>query len=552
MNDRLEISHVLELRHTADATGYVRCRPEPEPDFDTLCQWVRLRPEDAFLRRYFIDRLIALSPEERRAVSDAPLVAEGLFEAAIATGQNLEGENRPETNHSPLIYEKWKRTRKKTDALWMARFEENLTSHVLPSKTDLRNLEEPDLAGPDLPEAPVPISMISPVALPSPPTPGVRDVTLAAIQKLVPLRPFLDREMRHESSLSPVALLQKWQVDHTTTLSGCEGGLSGPQTSYGKGLDLDTARVSCVMEVAERISSFAGFTKTVVANRLAPTPIKRARLSELASEGVCALDPNDLLLEAPYEDESIWWMPGELAGKDALPILVPVQSVFLFANLPEAQLFSGLGSTGLASGSSMEGARLSGLMEAIERDADTTMPVDPEQFFTLTAEDCEVAALLADYQEKGVSLWFQDITTEFGIPCYRCFVHGKNGVIAKGTGAGLSGRKALLSALTETPYPYPHSPESHPAPEGLSKRNLESLPDFDTKNPATNLNLVETCLMKNGYRPVHVPITRRDLRIPVVRSLIPGLELLGDFDRFSTVNQRLFRRFQQLVNKNAK
>ncbi|WP_144682113.1 hypothetical protein [Desulfobotulus alkaliphilus] len=60
---------------------------------------------------------------------------------------------------------------------------------------------------------------------------------------------------------------------------------------------------------------------------------------------------------------------------------------------------------------------------------------------------------------------------------------------------------------------------------------------------------MENCLLANGFTPVHGELTRRDLRIPVVRSLVPGLEFLGDFDRFSTVNRRLFTRYQKLTNR---
>ncbi|TYT74196.1 hypothetical protein FIM25_11475 [Desulfobotulus mexicanus] len=62
------------------------------------------------------------------------------------------------------------------------------------------------------------------------------------------------------------------------------------------------------------------------------------------------------------------------------------------------------------------------------------------------------------------------------------------------------------------------------------------------------MNKLERCLLANGFTPVHVELTRRDLPIPVVRSLVPGLEILGDFDRFSTVNRRLFTRYQRLIN----
>ena len=46
-----------------------------------------------------------------------------------------------------------------------------------------------------------------------------------------------------------------------------------------------------------------------------------------------------------------------------------------------------------------------------------------------------------------------------------------------------------------------------------------------------------------GHVPVYVDLTRDDLEIPVVRAVVPGLELTADFDVFSRPSVRLFRRY---------
>jgi ribosomal protein S12 methylthiotransferase accessory factor len=45
-----------------------------------------------------------------------------------------------------------------------------------------------------------------------------------------------------------------------------------------------------------------------------------------------------------------------------------------------------------------------------------------------------------------------------------------------------------------------------------------------------------------------VDLTRRDLSIPVVRALVPGLELMADYDRFARVSPRLYRNTLALMD----
>jgi ribosomal protein S12 methylthiotransferase accessory factor YcaO len=58
--------------------------------------------------------------------------------------------------------------------------------------------------------------------------------------------------------------------------------------------------------------------------------------------------------------------------------------------------------------------------------------------------------------------------------------------------------------------------------------------------------ILEKTLTANGYRPAYVDLTRRDLNIPVVRAVIPGLELISDFDQYSRVSPRLYRNYLKL------
>ena len=352
-------------------------------------------------------------------------------------------------------------------------------------------------------------------------------------------------EMRHEASLSPIALLRSWRMDMR-----CEAGrhrwhVRGQATAYGRGLSLAGARASYAMEIVERASAYAGVGKGEYAaeeilRRAEPLPLLHAPFAALKAEGRAVLDPDDLPLEAPAPDAPLYWLAGtDPAGNE---MLVPAQAVFLFFNADEPALFMAGGSTGLASGNIMEEARVAALTEIIERDAEATTPFRKDRCFRLASREPRIQALLDDYAARGMEVQFQDITTELGVPVYQCFVMGQRGQVARATGANLCGARAALAALTETPWPYPWGGPTGPALSNLPVRVLEDLPDYSLSSAHDNLRLLETVLRAHGRTPVYVNLTRSDFKIPVVRALVPGLELNADWDRFSRTSLRLMAR----------
>ena len=224
-------------------------------------------------------------------------------------------------------------------------------------------------------------------------------------------------------------------------------------------------------------------------------------------------------------------------------LLVPAQAVFLFCNLDEQSLFLAGGSTGLASGNTEAEAKLAALTEIVERDAEATTPFGREGCFVLKSRDERLQALLDDYAARGIQIQFQDITTELGVPVYRCFVMSRRGEVAQATGANLCGSRAALAALTEVPWPYPYGEPTGPALGGLPVRWLEDLPDYSLPSAEASCKLLEKTLSAQGRTPLYVDISRKDLDMPVVRALVPGLELTADFDRFSRPSLRLLARY---------
>lgn len=550
---------------TESTTGYFSCEPPEDLSLEQALRRLEESPNDEFLHNHLLRRITALTDEERAALTDSgrPVLVALLLEAAFLAapehapaGSSAEELERLQA-FTPLPYLSLARQLLSPEGMreqalmtaWNALFTANLSEHhPLPHPDDIglalpRSIEErlaaPSVTGRDC--AAVHAELVRPgeTAWNRPPA---QNTAATALSALATFGVIAGTEMRHESSLAPVGLLRAWNVDVRVRNGALDYTLTGEATTWGRGLALAAARASYSMEMAERASAYLSVEDNRIKDRLHPAPLVKASHAELLAQGKTALNPRLLPLEVPYREQSIHWMEGQDSAGSI--VLVPVQAVGLFCNLDEPALFLSPGSTGLASGSSMAEARVAALAEILERDAEATVPWRRDQCFELETPDTSqpLAVLLADYARRGIHVWFRDMTTEFGVPCYQSFVTGSDGRLVRGAGAGLSGAGALLSALTETPYPYPNGPASAKAPAGLARRKLEELPDYRLDSPERNLLLLETVLASHGHAPIYVELTRDDLEIPVLRALVPGLELTADFDGFARPAARLFKR----------
>ncbi|NJL58291.1 MAG: YcaO-like family protein [Desulfobacteraceae bacterium] len=216
--------------------------------------------------------------------------------------------------------------------------------------------------------------------------PDPKETAKIAIEKLKAIGVLTGgSEQRHHASLSLCAMLRQWNMNIAVNCGRHSYMLSGTQTAYGKGLDLDSARVSYSMEIVERCSSFASIGADAVIGYMKDYPLIYSDYNSLIQDNKSALNPNRLLPDIPYRNEKLYWIEAEDCSRN--PIRIPVQSVFLFCNLDEISLFAGLGSTGLASGNTIAEAKVSALLEVIERDSEST----------------------GFYDEKNVSAWKPDI-----------------------------------------------------------------------------------------------------------------------------------------------
>jgi ribosomal protein S12 methylthiotransferase accessory factor len=559
------IEYHLRLISTSSATGYFGCVPVEEPGIDAGLVLLRERPYDDFLRQYLLSTLAAMETDmcrgfiETHADSEDSVVAALVCEFCDIVGQpipaQLAGRLPRLQKASSLLYVRaLPMPDRQLHHQWIALFEANLRRHrplPAPRETGLPMLydqtERPDGGKGGRIETLYSAAMQKRRDDQRPPP---EETAALALEKLQSLNVLEGEEARHAASLSPIAFLRRWRLQRRVFSGRNRYSLSGIQTSYGKGLSPEAARASCLMEIVERVSSFAAVENDRLPDHAANHHLIRAPFEELRTGGTATLNPNRMALEVPYSTGTpLYWMTA--ADRFGRSVQVPVQSVFLFSNLDEVSLCSSLGSTGLASGNSLAEAKVSALLEVIERDADAVAPYQDAACFALYCDNPYLTPLFEAYRTAGIAVRFQEITTEFGVPCYRAFVVETNGNIVRATGAHLDGRKAVMSALTETTYPFPGGPPSADAPAATARVKFEDLPNFDTNSSAANLEILETLLSDRGYEPVYVDLTRADLNMPVVKALVPGLEWMADFDRFSRVPARLWANYLSQSMKGA-
>jgi hypothetical protein len=497
------LSYELVLEQTTASSGFFACRPVGEPDFDQALKNLRSHPLDDFMRKHCLGLLRQLPAVEfrqmvhNRPASDA-LLGGLLFEACLLFGEFKDQLTRFEPGQiesflplTSLIYLKSHLLPDQSiHGRWAEIFHANIFGH--------HPLPPPQAAGLQFPFPPsveplaqdernikdIIKSFQKSQAEDEQTRPSAGQTADEALKRLTALGILAGEEMRHESSLSLYALMRKWKMTIAVRNGRMGYRLAGMQTAYGKGLTLDTARASYAMEIVERYSAYASIADDRIPGYHRDHRLVRACRTELPARGCKALDPNTLGLEAPYNNEPLYWLAGhtcQAAGTGNSPdkhCLCP-----LFCNLDEISLTSGLSSTGLASGNSLAEAKLHALLEVIERDAEAINPYHDCRCFAVNAKEPRMTALFKDYRGRGIQIQFQDISPAFGVPCCKCFVIALDGSIAKGTSAHLDGRRAVMSALAETPFPYPYGPPSARAISPSDPVFRDSV-NFSTGSPA--------------------------------------------------------------------
>jgi len=309
----------------------------------------------------------------------------------------------------------------------------------------------------------------------------------------------------------------------------------------GKGATPAEARVSAMMEGIERYSAEVHDRELLVESH------------SKVRAGVEALATRDLALpEGADPEKPIPWVAGyDLIGKEE--VMVPASAVFHPLSREYPQLFR-TNTNGLASGNVLEEAVFHGLSEVIERDAwslaeavKRTGPVVSE------VEDGLAHSLLEKFARAEVDVLIKDITSDIGVPT---IVAASDDLMLKdpalltiGMGTHTNAGVAVLRALTEVAQS--RLTQIHGAREDTTtadfrrqigyertkrlnrhwfestgKRPFGEIRSQDSDDFLDDINLMLKRLGEAGLdRAIVVDLTRPEIGVPVVRVVVPGLEM---------------------------
>ncbi len=309
----------------------------------------------------------------------------------------------------------------------------------------------------------------------------------------------------------------------------------------GKGATPAEAKVSAMMEGIERYSAEVKDRDLLI-----------SRFSELKMEQN-ALDPSDLILpEGADMDADIPWIMGYDIMNDE-EILVPANAVFHPLSDGYKRLFR-TNTSGLASGNELEEAIFHGLAEVIERDAWSLAEAARNTGPLIQNVGNGLAKSLMDkFSLAQVQVYLKDITSDIGIPTIAAVsddIKLKDPtLLTTGMGTHTSAEIAVLRALTEVAQS--RLTQIHGAREDttladfrkqigyertkrLNKhwfdisqtRDFSEIVSHDSDDFLRDIEYANSRLEEAGLdRAIVVDLTREEIGVPVVRVIVPGLEI---------------------------
>lgn len=321
--------------------------------------------------------------------------------------------------------------------------------------------------------------------------------------------------------------------------------------SQGKGVSLTAARVSGIMEAVE-----AWHAEQVL------RPLRLATYRELRAVAQ-VVDVEQLPRPSRsrfHPDLSILWIEGTDVFT-AERVWVPYECVHLDFRRPGPQgsgCFLSCG-TGLAAGNHLLEAVSHALCEVIERDAFALWGERRPTDLTSRRVDLDTVAdpgcrrLLDAYEQAGVGVIASDLTTDVGLPVFSVTIVNRHANLARRLPAAIGGgchpdrAIALSRALTEAAQSrltlIAGSRDDCPLEQHRRVRDAKTIathvarlderadrPFEDIAHvPGTSIDEdvgheLDRLKAAGVRQAVLVDLTRPDVRIPVVRMVVPGLE----------------------------
>jgi YcaO-like protein with predicted kinase domain len=334
----------------------------------------------------------------------------------------------------------------------------------------------------------------------------------------------------------------------------CRPNSRSLSVAQGKGCDLDAAKASAAMETIESYH----------AERIT-LPLKLASYEELrihhraADVGRLPMTTNSIF----HRRLPMLWVEGDdWLQRDR--VWVPFQLVHTaYTKNMRFDLTSFVAtSTGLASGNHLFEAVSHAICEIVERDADVRFSLLNEeeqqkvQIDLSTVDDPDCRELLARCDRAGVAVAVWDITSHVGLAAFHCLIADREDDpirplhAARGMGCHPVREIAFLRALTEAAQSrltaisgsrddMPHRDyENWRRAENLAmqrqfacrrgSRAFSEVPSRNTESFEQDLREQLELLLKAGCdRVVVFDLTMREFHIPVVRVVIPGMQIEG-------------------------
>lgn len=330
-----------------------------------------------------------------------------------------------------------------------------------------------------------------------------------------------------------------------------ETALGVPKYYNGKGVTTEQAKASAVMESIERYSAEQRESDEVVYGTY-----------DQAKEVMMAVNPVDLILPLRTLDQYYNGIEHQIAWTEGwemfrgCPIWVPACAVY-YPYYPDGdlQLFR-FHTNGIASGNTLEEAILHALLEDIERDAWSIAEYRDRTNadIVIRDEDSVPGQLIQKFADHGIEVHLKDLTSDIGIPTIGAAADDTETkdpeMLTIGVGTHLDPEIAAIRALTEVAQSratHKHGMKINAQLQKVTKdmgydriktvnhmwfgKNqreivLEDIPNLATPYVLDDIEVVLQRLMDTGFdQVVAVDLTRPELGVPVVRMIVPGLEV---------------------------
>ncbi len=323
--------------------------------------------------------------------------------------------------------------------------------------------------------------------------------------------------------------------------SAADGAIS---VYAGKGMTESEARVSVIMEAAERFSA-------EVAN--ARQHLVYGSVDELSADRA-VLNPTELILPGSLSSTvRIEWYPAwDLVEEKE--VLVPANAIFhpYTPQKGQWQLFRS-NTNGLAAGNVIEEAIFHGLMEVVERDAVSIAEATRSPGLELDPGEGAVADVMQQFESNDIHIKLWWLPTDTGIPTVVAVSDDERlrdaALLLMGAGSHTDPHIAALRALTEVAQSRAtqiHGAREDTDRESIARRigyermkrlnkhwftesavsvELDAADNLSTRSLDDDIRTTLDRLKRVAERVIVADITTDALTLPAVRVIVPGFEV---------------------------